>query len=147
MASNGWSGGLSAAASYASETLLRSLGGVQVKLVVPIPYAVGMTEQALALVLPEIEEVMLEPVLVRVAEEAAEGKRAQYELLIPAKAVKAVAEARQMASGEELLRLARAIIHNQQWLRMLNVTTDYCGGAPYLYRVRVMERSDASSEG
>ena len=106
-----------------------------------------MTEQALALSLPEIEEVTLEQVLLRTAGEAGEDGHQEYELLVPARAAQTMAELRQMASGEEMLRLARGVIVDQKWLRLLSVSTEYCGAAPSLYRVRARERSDASSQG
>ena len=47
----------------------------------------------------------------------------------------------------DLLLQARGIMHGDRQLMVLAVTTDYCGAAPYMYRLRATEQSDASSEG
>lgn len=146
MASKAGFNGAGTAAAEAVGALLRTQGGGQVRLRLPISLDADADQQALGLATAAIEAVPLEPVVVsRVAE--ANSKVATYELLIPAKVAGAVAEARQIASGEDMLLSARGVENGDQRLMVISVTTDYCRSVPYLYRLRATEQSDASSEG
>ena len=144
MANDAGFNGAGTAAAQAAVAMLRAQGGGQVRLLLPIPFEADANLQALGLALAEIEEVPLEPAAVRNLAEA-NSKATVYELLIPAKVVQAVADVRQIASGADLLRMARGVVNGDQRLTVVSVTTDYCGAVPYLYRMRAMEQSDASS--
>jgi hypothetical protein len=152
--------GPAAASARTAAAMLRALGGGEVRLLLPVPYNTDATLQELGLATTGLEEVPVGPVVVRnlwqgTTSLPAQGQRwsaapnraAQYELVISAEAVRAAAEARQIESGTELLNEARGIMNGAQRLSVMTITTDYCGGVPYLYRVLAMEQSDASGEG
>jgi hypothetical protein len=144
MANGAGFSGTGAGAVRAAEAMLRAQGGETVRLMLPIPYGADAQQQALGLAAVEMEEVALGPAAVSCLTEMS-GQQAQYELLLAATAVEQAAEARQIATGTELLRLARGVVHREKWLTLLSVQTSYCGGTAYLYRLRARERSDASS--
>ena len=149
-------------AARSATAMLRVLGGGQVQVLLPVPYQTDATQQQLGMAPAGLQAVPLGPVVVRNLWEGTQPqatpnslrgtpsvtKRAeQYELLIGAEAVRAAAAAWQIASGEEMLLEARGIVHGGRTLNVLTVTTDYSGGAPYLYRILAAEQSDASGEG
>lgn len=149
-------------AARGAAAMLRALGGRQVQVLLPVPFQTDATQQQLGLAPAGLQAVALGPVVARNLWEATQppqtqdgslrapsvtNRAEQYELLIAAEAVRAAAATWQITSGEALLLQARGIVHGGRTLNVLTVTTDYCGGEPYLYRILAVEQSDASGEG
>jgi hypothetical protein len=103
----------------AAESMLRALGGAEVRLRLALPVALDAQRSALGLEPRPAEEVPLSPVVARPMP-AAGSPRRRYELLI-------------------LLQQALGIVHRGKLLRVELVAAENFASMPYLYRVTASE--------
>ena len=123
----------------AAEAMLRALGGGEVALrfTVLLADATSSGNARLATATPTSEDVVLAPVVVRTLD--ARGERAEVEFVIPASVLAPIVEQRQAVNAEALFRSAAGIVHQEKLFRITNVSSDFYGGAAYLYRVSACE--------
>ncbi len=115
----------------AAETLLRTLGGGEARLLLPVPSGAEATTRELGMGAVEPEAVSVAPVVVR----AVADEEQKLELVLAATTIDALAEARQFASGEALLKALCGVVVRDRRLRVEHFTTEYFGGMPYLHRL------------
>ncbi|MFB3815887.1 MAG: hypothetical protein ACE14L_17425 [Terriglobales bacterium] len=120
------------AMARAAEAMLRTLGGREVRLVLPGAGGADTNARQLGMDNPAVETVTLAPVVVR------RGERGRYELLLAAATLERESEARQVVAPA-LLKSAVRIEAGDLKLRPEYVAAACFGGAAYLYRVTATE--------
>jgi hypothetical protein len=119
----------------AAEAMLRSLGGSEIKLLLPLFQIGGDPGAQLGLSDPGVEEVLLSPVVVRNLPTESTGPRRRLEFLIPAAAVMAELSSRNVASAESFFEGVMGIVYDTDLFHIEGFSTEYFGGMAYLYRV------------
>jgi hypothetical protein len=119
----------------AAEAMLRSLGGSEITLLLPLFQTGGDLGGQLGLVDPGVEQVMLSPVVVRNLPTDSSGPRRRLEFLIPAAAVMAELSSRDVASAEAFFQGVMGVVYDSDLFHIEDFTTEYFGGMAYLYRV------------
>ncbi|HYX70987.1 MAG TPA: hypothetical protein VE825_17765 [Terriglobales bacterium] len=117
----------------AAESFLRALGGGSVLLRLPVGAPAGSSDLGLAS--PLIEDVALEPAVVRALPPGQDAGQARIEVLLSAAAVEAQVERSGYPSAEELFAAALGLVLAGKLWRVASVTSDTFAGAAYLYRV------------
>lgn len=120
------------AGARAADALLRSLGAGYVTLRLAV--ALEQTNSDLGMAPPLSEDVVLRPAAVR-ALRSSENEGGEVEVLVSAIAVQALAEVRNLDSGEALFEAALGVLVHGRLLRILSVAGHAFGGSVYLYRV------------
>ncbi len=118
----------------AAEAMLRSLGGSEVRLLLPLFTAAGDLSQ-LGLADPGVEEVMLSPVVARNLPTNNIGPRRRVEFLIPAAALTEELSSRNVASAEAFFQGVMGVVYDSDLFHIEDFSTEYFGGMAYLYRV------------
>jgi hypothetical protein len=123
----------------AADALLRTLGGDQIGLVLPLPTEIGTDSTQLGLTDPGVQQLTIFPVVVRTLPAPSAGPRVRLEFLISASAVNDAVEAEGADSAEALFDLALGIQHQADLFHIESVSTEYFAGTAYLYRVVAVE--------
>jgi hypothetical protein len=118
----------------AAEAMLRSLGGSEVRLLLPL-FGADDDFSQLGLADPGVEEVRLSPVVVRNLPTNSTGPRRRVEFLIPAAAVVDELSSRNVASAEVFFQGVMGVVYDSDLFHIEDFTTEYFGGMAYLYRV------------
>jgi hypothetical protein len=119
----------------AAEAMLRSLGGSEITLLLPLFQTGGDSASQLGLTDPGVEEVMLSPVVVRNLPTENTGPRRRLEFMIPAAAIMTELSSRNVASPEAFFDGVLGIVYDSDLFHIEGVSTEYFGGMAYLYRV------------
>lgn len=119
----------------AADAMLRSLGGSEIRLLLPLFQAGGDPAAELGLSDPEVEEVRLSPVVVRNLPTDNTGPRRRLEFLIPAAAVMAELSSRNVASAEAFFEGVMGVVHDSDLFHIEGFSTEYFAGMAYLYRL------------
>ncbi len=114
------------AIAQATEAMLRSLGGCEITLLLPMKLEPGDCSGAL-------EEVPVAPAVLRSASED------RFELLLAAKTANLIAEVRGFATADALFQAAVGFERGESLLRIAAVAVDSFAGEPYLYRLTLVE--------
>ncbi|HEY7352923.1 MAG TPA: hypothetical protein VH596_09185 [Terriglobales bacterium] len=123
----------------AADALLRTLGGDQITLVLPLPAQSGNNELELGLSDPGVQQLTIAPVAMRSLTTASTGPRVRLEFLISASAIANAVEAEGAASAEALFDQALAIQYQADLFHIENVSIEHFAGTAYLYRVVAVE--------
>jgi hypothetical protein len=123
----------------AADAMLRSLGGAEICLLLPLMGVPDDPSAQLGLVDPGVEEVKLSPVVIRNLPTANTGPRRRVEFLVPASAIARELSSRNVASGQALLDGALGVIHDGELFHIEGIATEYFAGTAYLYRVVAVE--------
>lgn len=118
----------------AAEAMLRSLGGSEIRLLLPA-FAIGGDSSQLGLADPGVEEVRLSPVVVRNLPTNNTGPRRRLEFLVPAAAVVEELSSRDVASAEAFFEGVMGIVYDGDLFHIEDLSTEYFGGMAYLYRL------------
>lgn len=119
----------------AAEAMLHSLGGSEIRLLLPL-FAVPDTSAAqLGLADPGVEEVRLSPVVIRNLPTDNTGPRRRLEFLIPAAAVMEELSSRNVASAAAFFEGVMGVVYDSELFHIEGFSTEYFGGMAYLYRV------------
>jgi hypothetical protein len=123
-----------------ADSLLRTVGGRQVLLRMPLNAVPNSDQEQLGLAAPLYQDFPLEPVVYRKARATAEaGRGAQYELLVSARAVEGITGPMAFNSAETLFATAVGIVAGQMLLQIVAVSTSEAFGRAYLYRLELRE--------
>ncbi len=125
----------------AADVLLRSLGGCQVFLRMPMSAAAGLDGEQLGLFLPAFQDLPLAPAVFRKARVpmAAQQDGTKYELLLSASAVAGQVSATEIGSADVLFAMATGFtIAGRFFLIEATSFTEWMGSA-CLYRVLLRE--------
>lgn len=117
-----------------AESMLRALGGGEVKLLLPISEAADSASQRLGLAPESLEPVPCAPVVARSLSRQRE-QAPGYELIFPASVVLPLAQAHGASAAESLFAAARGVLCGNTRLRVQSVAAEYFAGEAYLYRV------------
>ena len=123
----------------AADALLRTLGGDQIALVLPMPTETGSDSTQLGLTDAGIQQLMISPVVVRTLPAPNTGPRVRLEFLISASAVANAVDEEGAESAQALFELALGIQHQADLFHIESVSTEYFAGTAYLYRVVAVE--------
>jgi hypothetical protein len=124
----------------AADVLLSCAGGRAVLLRMPAPGTAGDVTEQLGLATPEFQDVELAPVVFRKARVAtAEGKAAEWELMVSATAVNALVGSLGYSAASVLFADAFGVLVDGVLMEVEAVTESEVGGSPYVYRVVVKE--------
>jgi hypothetical protein len=123
----------------AADALLRTLGGDQIGLVLPMPTQTGSDSNQLGLTDPGVQQITISPVVVRTLPAPNTGPRVRLEFLISASAIDDAVHAEAADSAEALFDLALGIQHQTHLLHIESVSTELFAGTAYLYRVVAVE--------
>lgn len=113
------------AIARATDAMLRSLGGAEITLLLPMKLDPADSSGAL-------EEVEVSPVVLRPTGED------RFELLVGAKTAAYVAEARGFESTDLLFQAVVGFENGESLLRIASVGVDTFAGEPYLYRLSLV---------
>lgn len=113
------------AIARATEAMLRSLGGAEIIMLLPLKLDPADASGAL-------EEVAVSPAVLR---PAGEGR---FELLLGAKTAAYAAEARGFESADALFEAVVGFENGESLLRIASVGVDTFAGEPYLYRLSLV---------
>lgn len=119
----------------AAEAMLRSLGGSEIKLLLPLFNIAGDPGAQLGLADPGVEEVLLSPVVVRNLPTEKTGPQRRQEFLIPAAAVAAELSSRNVASPKAFFEGVMGVVYDGELFHIEGFSAEYFGGMAYLYRV------------
>lgn len=119
----------------AADAMLRSLGGSEIRLLLPLFQISDDPSAQLGLVDPGVEEVRLSPVVVRNLPTESTGPRRRLEFLITAAAVSAELSSRNVASAEAFFEGVMGVVYDSDLFHIEGLTTEYFGGIAYLYRL------------
>ena len=119
----------------AADAMLRSLGGSEIRLLLPLFQAGGDPAAELGLSDPGVEEVRLSPVVVRNLPTDNTGPRRRLEFLIPAAAVMAELSSRNVASAEAFFEGVMGVVYDSDLFHIEGFSTEYFAGMAYLYRL------------
>ncbi len=123
------------ASRRAADTLLRATGGQALLLRVPTPAVAGDVTEQVGLATPGFEDLELAPAVFRKSRaHMTAGKAAEYELLVSATCVEALAGGAGQ-SVEVLFAQAFGVVMGDSLLRIEAVTASVVGGSAYLYRL------------
>lgn len=126
---------VSDATQRAADTLLRAAGGRALQLRVPTPAVAGDVTEQMGLATPGFEDLELAPAVFRKSRaHMAEGKAAQYEVLVSAACVEALAGGAGQ-SVDVLFAQAFGVVKGESVMLIEAVTTSEVGGTAYVYRV------------
>ncbi len=123
------------AAARAADALVRALGGTAVTLLFA---AAGMPSDAVAelgLVDPGVEQVQIEPVIVREVATENSGPRRRIELLAGRSAMREQVSQRNVASADDLFDMALGVVYQGEVFHIEGFVTERFDGVAYLYRV------------
>ena len=128
---------VSDATQRAADTLLRAAGGRALQLRVPTPAVAGDVTQQIGLAIPGFEDLELAPAVFRKSRAHMEdGKAAEYEVLVSAVCVEALAGGTGQ-SVDVLFAQAFGVVAGESVLAIEAVTSSEISGAAYLYRLLV----------
>ena len=119
----------------AAEAMLRSLGGSEIRLLLPLFQMPNDASAQLGLADPGVEEVRLSPVVVRNLPTENNGPRRRLEFLLAAAAVSAELSSRNVASAEAFFKGVMGIVYDSDLFHIEGFTIEYFGGMAYLYRI------------
>ena len=123
----------------AADAMLRSLGGKEISMLLPLTAMPGDASAQLGLADPGVEEVKISPVIVRNLPTANSGPRRRVEFLVPASGIAMALSARDFAGAEQLMEATLGIVHDGELFHIEGFTREYFGGTAYLYRVAGVE--------
>ena len=119
----------------AANTLLRASGGRALQLRVPTPAVASDVTEQIGMATPGFEDLELAPAIFRKSRaHMAEGKPTQYEVLVSAACVEALAG----GAGQSVAVLfaqAFGVVTGTSVMAIETVTTSELGGVTYVYRV------------
>ncbi|SRR5579883_2637014 len=118
----------------AAESVLRSVGGVEIQLIVSGSPQVDENSRELGLPAGGSQQFAISPVVVSWLP-AKPAERTRAEIFIAAASLEGAIEASGASSGVELLQNALAIVFGERRLRIAAVQVGAAGGAEYLYTV------------
>ena len=140
MEQTGIRGGVSGMAVVrAADAMLRSLGGAEVTLLIPLMGMPDDPSAQLGLVDPGVEQVRLAPVVVRSLATASAGPRRRLEFLLPATAISEELSARNVVSAQAFFDSALGVVFDGELFHVEGVATEYFAGMAYLYRVAAVD--------
>lgn len=117
----------------AAEAFLRALGGGSVLLRLPVGAPAGNNDLGLAS--PLIEDVVLEPAVVRALPPGQDPGQTRIEVLLSSAAVQAQVERRGYESADALFAAALGVVHAGKLWHVASVASDTYTGSAYLYHV------------
>ncbi len=123
------------AAVRAADALVRALGGTEVTLLFA---AAGISSDAVAelgLIDPGVEQVRIEPVIVRELATENNGPRRRIELLAGRSALTAQVSQRSVASADALFESALGVVYRGEMFHIEGFSVERFDGVAYLYRV------------
>lgn len=119
----------------AADAMLRSLGGEEISLLLPLSAMPGDPAAQLGLADPGVEEVRISPVIARNLPTDNSGPRRRVEFLVPASGIaKALAE-HNFADAEKFMSATLGIVYEGEMLHIEGFTAECFGAGAYLYRV------------
>lgn len=127
-----------AAAARAADAVLRTFGSTEVILLFPAAALPGEGAAALGLVDPGVEQVVIEPVVVRELTTETNGPRRRIELLAGQSAMAEQVSQRNVASAEVLFETALGLVYCGEVFHIQGFVAERLGGVAYLYRVSAM---------
>jgi hypothetical protein len=133
-----FSQGCGLAMARSAEAMLRALGGEEVILRFATPAADTQSDARLGLAETCSVDAPISPVAMRRPSSNA-ADTTKTEMLFSASSIHRQMELRSAESGETLFKDVIEIVHQGRAYRIANVSTDFYGGVPYLYRVTVSE--------
>lgn len=123
----------------AADAMLRSLGGDEVSLLLPLAAMPGDASGQLGLVDPGVEVVAISPVIARDLATENIGPRRRVEFLVPASGIADALSGHDFASGEAMINAALGIGYQGELFHIEGFVTERFGGTAYLYRVVAVE--------
>lgn len=119
----------------AADAMLRSLGGEEISMLLPLSGIPGDAAGQLGLVDPGVEEVKISPVLVRALATDNSGPRRRVEFLVSASGMAQAVSARDFANAMQLMEATLGIAYDGELFHIEGFAAENFGGTPYLYRV------------
>lgn len=119
----------------AADAMLRSLGGQEISLLLPLSAMPGDAAGQLGLADPGVEEVRISPVIARNLPTASSGPRRRVEFLIPASGIATAMSSHDFANAEQLMNATLGIVFEGELFHIEGFSTECFGATAYLYRV------------
>ncbi len=119
----------------AADAMLRSLGGEEISMLLPLSGMPGDAAGQLGLVDPGVEEVKIWPVIVRALPTDNSGPRRRVEFLVSASAMAQAVSARDFANAMQLMDATLGIAYEGELFHIEGIAVENFAGTAYLYRV------------
>ncbi len=123
----------------AADAMLRSLGGEEISMLLPLSAMPGDAAGQLGLTDPGVEQVKISPVIARSLPTDNSGPRRRVEFLVPASGITRATAGHDFAGAEQLMEATLGIVYEGELFHIEGFTAEYFGGAAYLYRVLGVE--------
>ncbi len=130
--------GIGIALARATESLLRALGGDDIRVLFPSPAAPDSGAQ-LGLVAPAVNELTISPAAARSLSSDNHQGRLRIQFLFAASVMDAILQGQGVDSAETFFNAALGIVHQGRLLRVEKVEADFIGSLAYLYKVTAVE--------
>ena len=130
--------GVGIALARATESLLRALGGDDIRILFPAPSAPDSGAQ-LGITAPEVTELTIAPAAARSLSSGNHEGRLRIQFLFAASVIDSILREQGADSVETFFNGAIGIVHQGRLLRVEKVDADFIGSLAYLYRVTAVE--------
>lgn len=127
------------AVSRAADAMLRSLGGCEIVLLLPMTAMAGDLAGQLGLADPGVRQVVITPVIARELATDNVGPRRRVEFLVPASALANAQSEYNFAGAEQMIEASLGISYQGEIFHIEGFATECFGGTTYLYRVVAVE--------
>jgi hypothetical protein len=119
----------------AADAMLRSMGGQEISMLIPLGATPGDVAGQLGLADPGVEEVKISPVVTRNLPTQNNGPRRRVEFLVPGSGIAMVLSSHDFASAEQLIDATLGIVYEGELFHIEGFSAEYFGASAYLYRV------------
>jgi len=130
--------GVGIALARATESLLRALGGDDIRVLFPSPIAPDSGAQ-LGLAAPAVNELTIAPAAARSLSSDNHQGRLRIQFMFAASVMDTILQEQGAASAEVFFNGALGIVHQGRLLRVESVEADFIGSLAYLYKVTAVE--------
>jgi hypothetical protein len=130
--------GLGIALARATESLLRTLGGDDIRVLFPSPMAPDSGSQ-LGITAPAVNELTIAPAAARSLSSDNHQGRLRIQFMFAASVMDSILQNQGMDSAETFFNGALGIVHQGRLLRVEAVEADFIGSLAYLYKVTAVE--------
>jgi len=130
--------GLGIALARATESLLRVLGGEDIRVLFPAPSAPDSGAQ-LGMTAPNVTELTIAPAAARSLTSNNKEGRIRIQFMFAASVLESILQEQGVESAEAFFNGAVGITHQGRLLRVEKIDADFIGSLVYLYRVTAVE--------
>jgi hypothetical protein len=127
------------AVTRAADAMLRSLGGSEIVLLLPMTAIASDLAGQLGLADPGVQQVVITPVIARELATDNTGPRRRVEFLVPASSLADAQAEYDFAGAEQMIEASLGISYQGEIFHIEGFAPECFGGTTYVYRVVAVE--------